>query len=174
MTIPTPASPAGSSPSSGIAVRPLAAWALLALAATIVAFGFLSWIFPEFQTDFVNRFRVGTFTDLRVLVAPLLAVLLATRTGATLPQARLMSLVALAEYAAALLFGTLALLLGLAGRFDVGDRGGFYAFGGVVAGLGGLIVDLLLLALLALAGLYTLQAFTRLGGRLPTIDVRTD
>lgn len=176
MTTPNPPggpSPAGPRPTGlAVPVRPLTAWALLALVAAILFFAFLTWIFPPWSGAFLDRFRVGTFTQVAVLVGPLLAVLIAVRLGPPLPRARLMGLIALIEYAVAVILGTLAFLLTLATRFDGLDHG-IYAFGGVLAGLGSIVIDLLLLALLALAGLWTYQIFTGLGGRLPSINVRT-
>jgi hypothetical protein len=148
---------------------------LLALAAVIVLFNFLRWIFPPFQTDFLNRLDVGQFANLNVLVAPLLAMLVATKIGAQLAGARLMGLIALATYAAALLFGVLAFLLTIAEKFDGLDGlGGFYVFGAILQGLGSIVGELLLLGLLALAALWTYKIFTGLGGRLPALNVRTD
>lgn len=175
MTTPPPAgSPAGpgSNPSgTGIEVRPLTAWALLALAAAVIFFSFLNWIFPPSPGDFLGRFRVGSFTDLAVLAAPLLAVLVATRLGPPLRQARTMGLIAVVEYATALVLGVLAFLITIATRFD-GLSSGIYAFGGVLQALGHIVVDLLMLALLLLAGLWTYQIFTSLGGTLPRLNVK--
>ena len=175
MTTPNPEGappPARSAPSSGIAVRPLAAWALLALAGAIIIFGVLRWMFPASQfLSFAGRLGFETFVSIPVLVAPLLAVLLAARVNPVLPRARLITLIALIEYAAALLFGGLAFLLSIASRFD-GFEEGIYAFGGVLQALASLIIGLLNLALLALAGLYVLQVYTGLGGRL-AINVNT-
>ena len=58
------------------------------------------------------------------------------------------------------------------GRRFEGFEEGIYAFGGVLQALGSLILGLLYLALLALAGLYVLQVYTGLGGRL-AINVNT-
>lgn len=169
MTTPQPPGPAG----FAIPVRPLTAWALLALVAALLGFAFLGWIFPGHpDVSVLGRFDVARFTDLKVLVGPLLAVLIATRLGAPLRHARAMGLTALIEYAVALLLGLLAFLLTLVTRFD-GLHEGIYAVGGVLEGLGQIVVDLLLLALLALAGLWTYRMFTDLGGRLPHLKVRT-
>lgn len=164
-----------SSPGASIPVRTLTAWALLALAAVIVLFNFLQWIFPPFQTDFLARLDVSQFANLNVLVAPVLAMLLATKVGAQLANARLIGLIALATYAAALLFGLLAFLLTIADKFDsLSGLGGFYGFGAVLQGVGRILSELLLLSLLALAALWTYKIFTGLGGRLPALNVRTD
>lgn len=170
---PQPTPPAPATPGYGLPVRPLAAWALLLLAGTIIGFEFLSWIFPPFSGDFLDRFSFDRFTALQVLVGPLLAMLLGTRVGPVLPAAKLMGLIALIEYAAAVLLGALVFLITIATRFDnLGD--GIYAFGGVLHGLGGLAIDGLLLALLALAGLWTYQIYLRLGGTLPRVNIQTN
>lgn len=177
MTTPSsPASPSGppaGSPPASLPLRLLTAWALLALAGVIIFFSFLTWIFPSSEVDLLGRFRVEGFTGLTVLVAPLLALLVAVRVGPVLPEARLVGLVALIEYAAALLLGTLAFLITLAGQFD--DLGqGIYAFGGVLQAVGDILGTLLRLALLALAALWTYQLFTRIGGTLPQVNVHSE
>jgi hypothetical protein len=158
----------------GIPVRLLTAWALLALAGTIIFFGFLAWIFPPSPTDFPDRFEVDPFTNLIVLVAPLLAVLVATKLGPVLGSARLVGSIALIEYAVALVLGTLAFLVGLAGRFEGLEDEGIHAFGGVLQALGGVVETLLLLALLALAALWTYRIYTGIGGTLPRLNVQAD
>jgi hypothetical protein len=105
-------------------------------------------------------------------VAPLLAVLVAARLGPPIPRATLVGLVALIEYAVALVLGVLAFLVTLALQFD--DLGhGIYLLGGIVQRIGDILVTLLQLALLALAGLWTHRIFAGLGGRLPGLDPRT-
>jgi hypothetical protein len=159
---------------TGIPLRPLTGWALLALAGTIIFFGFLAWVFPPSPTDFPDRFGVDDFTNLIVLGAPLLAVLIATKLGPVLTSARLMGSIALIEYAVALVLGTLAFLIGLAGRFEGLHEDGVYAFGGVLQALGGVLETLLLLALLALAALWAYRIYTGIGGRLPRLNVQAD
>jgi hypothetical protein len=172
---PEGSSASGGRPSTtGIPLRLLTAWALLALAAVVVGFAFLRWIFPESSIAFINRFRVADFANHTVLVAPLLAMLVASRLGAPLRGAKLMGVVALATYAAALLFGTVSFLVTIAPKFDVAGQGWFHGFGAVVQGLGSMLVELLLLALLALAALWTYKLYTGLGGRLPALSVQTD
>ncbi len=177
MTTPTPAgahASGGNAPSAGIPVRSLTAWALLALAAAVVLFAFLRWIFPEVERSFIDRFSVTDFANHTVLVAPLLAMLVASKLGPAVDRARTMGLVALGTYAAALLLGVVSFLATVAEKFDLAGRGAFYGFGGVLQGLGSVAIEVLLLALLALAALWTYKLFTDLGGRLPAISVRTD
>lgn len=161
-------------PGGGIPLRPLTAWALLTLAGTIIVFGFLDWIFPVGPRDFPDRFGVGAFTELVVLVAPLLAMLIASKVGPVLAQAKLVGSVALIEYAVALLLGTLAFLITLAGRFDGLHEDGFYAFGGALQAVAGILETLLLLALLALAALWTYRIYTGIGGRMPQLNVQAE
>lgn len=172
MTTPAPAGdePSGTPAGAGLPLRSLTAWALLALAAITVIFGFLYWFFPTFSQPFLDRFRVDTFANITVLVAPLLAMLVATRIGPVLRGAKLMGLLALATYAAALLFGVVAFLVSIADKFNVAGLGVYYAFGSVLQGLGNVITELLLLGLLTLAALWTYGIFTGLGGQLPKVN----
>jgi hypothetical protein len=176
MTTPTPAGnqppPAGNPSGPGLPVRPLTAWALLALAAVVVLFAFLRWIFPPFPQ--ATRFSVGSFANTTVLVMPLLAMLVATRIGPVLRSAKLMGLVALAIYGVALLFGVVSFLVTIADNFDVGDRSAYYAFGTILQGFGDLLAEVVLLGLLALAALWTFKLFTEIGGKLPVVNVQTD
>jgi hypothetical protein len=176
MTTPTPAGDPrlGGSRGGGIPLRSLTAWALIALAGTIIFFGFLAWIFPPSPTDFPDRFGVDDFTNLLVIGGPLLAVLIATRLGPVLGSARLIGSLALIEYVVALVLGVLAFLVGLAGRFEGLHEEGVYAFGGVLQALGGVLETVLLLALLALAALWTYRIYTGIGGTLPRLNVQTD
>jgi len=167
----TPSGAGSQVPGGALALRTLTAWALLALAGLLILFGFLTWILPARELDLVARFDTGPFTSLAVLVAPLLAVLVAARLGPPIPRATLVGLVALIEYAVALLLGVLAFLVTLALQFD--DLGhGIYVFGSILQRIGDILVTLLQLALLALAGLWTHRIFTGLGGRLPGRDLR--
>jgi len=168
MSHPTDPAGSGPAPDAGLPLRLLTAGALVALAGLVIVFGFLEWIFPPFRRDFLDRFDPDPFVSVIVLVAPLLAVLVAARLGRPLRLARLIGQVALVEYAAALVLGALGFLLTLVGRFD--DLGsGIYAFGSVLQRLGDLLITLLLLGLLALAGLWTYRIAGSLGGRLPRL-----
>lgn len=161
MTTPNPAAnepqTAGGSAGAGLPIRSLTAWALLALAAVIIIFAFLRLIFAPFPQDFLDRFSVGSFINLTVLAAPLLALLLATKVGPVVQGAKLMSFVALGTYALALLFGGISFLFTIVDKFNVGDRGAYYVFGAVLQGLGDFIRELILLALTALVALWTYQ-----------------
>lgn len=175
MTTPNPRSPAGGGASgTALPVRSLTAWALLALAAVTVAFAFLRWIFPPSPLGFIDRFSVTNVANITVLVAPLLAMLVATKLGPALARAKLMGTVALATYGVALLLGVVSFLVTIAEKFDVAGRGAYYAFGYILQGIGGLVVELLLLGLLALAALWTYKVFAALGGKLPAVNLQTD
>lgn len=167
----TSATPADGPGPSGIPLRAVTAWVLLALAGAVIAFGFLGWIFPPSRAGILERFSAVQVTGTTVLVAPLLAVLVATRLGRPLSQMRLIGLLALVEYLVALLLGSLAFLITMATRFD-DLAGGIYAFGGILSGLGDIVISLLRLALLAVAALWTYQLFRGGGGRLPQFEIR--
>lgn len=175
MTTPSPAtgaSEAAQSPSGGLPVRLLTVWALLALAAVVVFFQLMRWIFPPTSLDFLHRINVEQFANPYVLVAPMLAVLLAAKVGTALRSASVVSLAATLIYSAALLFGGLAFLLTIAQKFDGLDRlQGIHTFGAALWGLGSLIYELILVALLALGALWSFTIFRSLGGKLPTLSV---
>ena len=170
MTTPTPSSGASlgrvtSSP------RALAIWALLVWAALQLFFTFLLWIFPTSVISFTGRSQGAfmTFASLLTIAVPVLAVLLATHVEPALPEARLVALIALIEYAFALLFGALTFLIGLGSAFsDLDDPdGALYSFGEALAGIRYLVMGVVQLGLLAIAALIVYRTFTALGGRLP-------
>jgi hypothetical protein len=169
MTTPTSASSSGEPSVGGYSARTLTAWALLALAALLVLFNVLRWIFPPNDISFTSRVGVEQFANTFVLVAPLLAMLVATKLGTALAGTRLMGLIALATYAVALVFGILAYLITIVDKLDPSGREGFFAFGYILQGLGDLIWELVLLALLALAALWTYSLHRAAGGKLPKI-----
>ncbi len=174
MTTPNPATGTSedAQSSGGLPVRLITVWALLALAAVVVVFQFLRWIFPPTYLEFLNRISVEQFANPYVLVAPMLAVLLATKVGPRLPGASLVSLLATAIYGFALLFGGLAFLLTIAQKFDGLDRlDGLRTFGAVLWGIGSIVYELILVALLALGALWSFTFFRNLGGKLPTVTV---
>ena len=93
-------------------LRPLFAWALLGYAALEIFFTFANWFKPA-GGSFAARAQGADFTTLVSIGFPLLAVLIATQLKPVLGHARLITLVALGELAAVLLFGTLAFLIGM-------------------------------------------------------------
>ena len=143
--------------------RQLAAWALVAYTGLHLVFVFLDWVLPG--GAFGARSAGAGFTSLVELALPLLAVLLATGLTPELPSARLISAVALAEYAFAVAFGALAWLLGLSSSGGGGARGAFDSLEYVALGL-------LRLGLAALAGRVVYGTWVRLGGTLPVKIVR--
>src|SRR5262245_2200963 len=102
--------------------RRLGAWALVGYTGLYLVFAFFGWVLPD--GSFGARSAGAGFTSLVELALPLIAVLLATGAGIAyaLPDAKLITTVALIEYAVAVLFGALAWLLGLS---EAGDDGAF-------------------------------------------------
>ena len=141
--------------------RQLAAWALVGYAGLHLAFAFLNWLLPD-GGSLGRRSAEAGFTSLVELSFPVIAVLLASRVSPTLPQAKLITGIALAEYAIAIGFGTIALLIGL-GAMDANylrPSDGLDVVTYFVLGLGRL-------GLVLLAGFVTYQAYNALGGSLP-------
>lgn len=159
------------SPTGGSAIsrtlaspRALAAWALLGYAALALFFAFFLWLLPNGGTLFSDRSAGAGFRSLTLIALPVLAVLLAAYVTPELPLARLMALVAMVEYLAILFFGLITLLIGLGPVFNrVSTVGGFFAaLDYLFLGLGALI-------LAAIASYVCFRAYTRLGGRLPSM-----
>lgn len=161
MSNPTP--PAG--PGTESVLRFLTAGTLLALGGLVILFGLTTWVFLVASVDSLPRFSPDPFTSVTVLVAPLLAVLVATRMSPVLPMAKLFGVVALLEYAAAFVFGTLGLLLSMVDRLaQISD--GLHPFADTVQYAGFVMVSLVELGLLVLAMLWTYHLFRHAGGRL--------
>jgi hypothetical protein len=142
------------------APRALAAWALLAFTALFLFFTFFSWLLGP--GSFSGRSASAGFRNLFEMALPVLAVILATYIAPVLPGARVMAVIALAEYAVALFFGVITLLIGLGAVLDNVDTAwdSFNALQYLVMGLAAL-------ALIAIAAYVTLRAFLSLGGRVP-------
>jgi hypothetical protein len=162
MSFPSPTGGSAMSRTLG-SPRALAAWALLGYAALALFFAFFLWLLPNGGT-FSDRSAHAGFRDLILIALPVLAVLLAAYVTPELPLARLMALVAMIEYLAILFFGLITLLIGLGAVFDHVDTvGGFFgALAYLFLGLGALI-------LAAIASYVCFRAYTRLGGRLPSM-----
>ncbi|HZM75272.1 MAG TPA: hypothetical protein VFC19_06075 [Candidatus Limnocylindrales bacterium] len=129
-------------------LRPLFAWALLGYAAIDIFFTFANWFKPT-GGGFSARAQGADFTTLISVGFPLLAVLIATQLKPVLSTARFVTLTALGELAAVLVFGSMAFLVGLPNAVlhnDAVSMGGFVIFS--VAGL----------AFAALAGFACLRA----------------
>jgi len=144
--------------------RTLAAWALVGYAALHLFFTFLLWITPNGNT-FSGRSAgaYADFTNLLIMAFPVLAVVLAAYLAPAVGGARILTLVALFEYAVSLFFGLLTFLIGMGAVFDSVDDAddGLRAFQYVVMGFA-------TLALIAVAAYIVVRAFIALGGRLPT------
>ncbi|ROO51666.1 hypothetical protein EDC02_6551 [Micromonospora sp. Llam0] len=114
-------------------LRELAAAVLLGATAVFLFTALLDLLVPYrlgFGPGFARRSAdsFGNFVNLATIGFPLLAVLLATHLTPELGRARLMTLVALVEYAVAAVFGGLfGLLVGFVVLVDDTIRGGFQA-----------------------------------------------
>lgn len=95
-----------------IPLRPLFAWALLGYAAIEIFFTLARWMEPS-DAGFFSRAAGADFTTLITVGFPILAVLLATWIQPALGMAKPIALAALAEYAAILVLGAMAFVLGL-------------------------------------------------------------
>ncbi|MEU8085910.1 hypothetical protein AB0B57_20160 [Micromonospora sp. NPDC049101] len=97
-------------------LRELAALALLGANAVFLFVGLLRLIAPN--GSFTERAgdAFDRFVGLEAVVLPLLAVLLATHISPVVPKAKLITQVALGEYAASAVIGTLTLLISTVGR----------------------------------------------------------
>ena len=148
------------------APRALAAWALLAYTALFLFFVFFSWLLGP--GSFTGRSASAGFRNLFELAFPVVAVIIATYITPVLPGARVMALIALAEYAFALFFGVITLLIGLIGVLSNVNTAwdSFNALQYLVMGVAALV-------LIAIAGYLTLRAYQSLGGRVPTFTPRT-
>ncbi|MET8528903.1 hypothetical protein [Micromonospora sp. NPDC005172] len=99
-------------------LRELGAFALLGANAVFLFVGLLRLISPADYTDFTGRAgsSFSMFIGVEAVVLPLLAVLLATHVAPVLPKAKLITQVALGEYAFSALLGTLTMLIWTVGR----------------------------------------------------------
>jgi hypothetical protein len=165
MTTPPPAQPdyPAAAPRAKLDLTPrsLAAWALVGYTALHLMFSFFDWVLPDGGT-FAGRSAAADFRSLFVMAMPLVAVLLAVHVSPPLDQAKLISAVALVEYAVSLLFGLFTLLIGLGAVFDGSMRYANFVFDAMsylVLGIAGL-------ALIAVAAWVALRAFTQSGGTI--------
>ncbi|MEH1169741.1 hypothetical protein V6V47_30615 [Micromonospora sp. CPCC 205539] len=96
-------------------LREVGALALLGANAVFLFVGLLRLLAPTDYSSFTGRAgsTFFTFIGLESVILPLLAVLLATHISPVLPKAKLITQVALGEYAASALLGTLTLLVWL-------------------------------------------------------------
>jgi hypothetical protein len=148
--------------------RALAAWALVGYAALHLFFAFFDWLLPGDGT-FTGRSAIAGFTNLFVMAMPVVAVLLAVHVAPVLSHAKLIAAVALVEYALSLVFGVFALLIGVGAVVDGPINNSNDAFDALAY----FVMGAAALALIAVAGWATYQAFVRLGGSLPVPVNRT-
>ncbi len=101
-------------PMTTAAPRQLAAWGLVVYTGLYLVFVFFNWVLPDGRY-FGARSASANFTALVELALPLAATLLATGAGlaTAVPAARLITAIALVEYAVAIVAGALAWLIGL-------------------------------------------------------------
>ncbi|MGW3786994.1 hypothetical protein ACWD5Z_20585 [Micromonospora chokoriensis] len=99
-------------------LRELAALALLGANAVFLFVGLLRLIAPNDYSSFTDRAgsTFYSFIGVEAVALPLLAVLLATHISPVLPKAKLITQVALVEYAVSAFFGTLTMLIWTVGR----------------------------------------------------------
>ncbi|MGQ5260254.1 hypothetical protein ACTWLT_05800 [Micromonospora sp. ZYX-F-536] len=99
-------------------LRELAALALLGANAVFLFVGLLRLLSPNDYSDFTGRAgsTFFAFVGVEAVALPLLAVLLATHISPVLPKAKLITQVALGEYAVSALLGALTMLIWTVGR----------------------------------------------------------
>ncbi|MEV4655450.1 hypothetical protein [Micromonospora sp. NPDC049301] len=99
-------------------LRELGALALLGANAVFLFVGLLRLLSPNDYSSFTDRAGNAffAFVGLEAVALPLLAVLLATHVSPVLPKAKLITQVALGEYAVSALLGTLTMLIWTVGR----------------------------------------------------------
>ena len=149
------------------APRSLAAWALVGYAGLHLAFAFFDWILPGTGTLSV-RSAGASFTSLAEMAMPVIAVLLATQVQPMLSSAKLIATIALVEYAVIVVLGLLTLLIGVGAVADA-RIGSAHQSLDVLAYF---VLGLGRLALAAIAGIVSYQAFTRLGGSISVGSTR--
>ncbi|MFC7246861.1 hypothetical protein ACFQO7_30660 [Catellatospora aurea] len=141
-------------------LRLLFTLALLGYVALHLGFQFLRWILPAENTTLISRSQSSGFLDLFLMALPLLAVLIATHLSPQLPGSKIFALVALIEYAAAVVLGGVTFLIGL------GGLGWVDTFPETIDALGHVVLTIARLGLVALAGYAVLRVFLALGGRV--------
>jgi hypothetical protein len=136
--------------------RTLAAWALVSYVAVYLFVTFLVWLVPT-GGSLADRSAGVDFTSLLVMAMPVVAAVLAGYLAPPVPGARLLTIVALLEYAVALFFGIITFLLGLTSTFRE-----VLSAGGTIGTFRYVVLGLAELGLVAVAAYVTFVAFTRL------------
>jgi len=158
MTTPTPST--GTSAARMLSSpRNLAAWALVGYVALFLFFEFFQWILPG--GSFSTRSANADFRSILIMGLPVLAVVLAVHVAPVVAGARLIAAIALLEYAVAVFFGLITLLIGLGAVFDRVDSAS-----DSIGALGYLVLGLAELGLIAIAALVVWRAYSGLGGTL--------
>jgi len=145
----------------GVRLRSLVSWAIIAYVGADLFFDFFDWVLPVNKFDeFTRRSYLAGFLGVTTLGLIVLAVILgAVMRGSS---GRLIAMVALAELAVILVFGTLAWLVGFGFAFDDVNNA-HETFGA----LRYLIQTPLLIAITALAAMWVMNVYTGAGGRMP-------
>ncbi|GAA1419130.1 hypothetical protein ACFQZ4_39790 [Catellatospora coxensis] len=141
-------------------LRLLFTLALLGYVALHLGFQFPHWILPAQNTTLISRSQSAGFLDLFLMAFPLLAVLIATHLSPQLPGSKIFALVALIEYAVAVVLGGVTFLIGL------GGLGWVDTFPETIDALGHVVLAIARLGLVTLAGYAVLRVFLALGGRV--------
>jgi hypothetical protein len=122
-----PDAPPGDGQSAGQVTKPLrelVAFVLLGAAALLLFVGLIDLLVPFGESDSFSDRAGNSFFDfagIEVIVLPVLAVLLATHIAPAVPKAKLITQVALVEYAVAALFAAIAVLAWLVGALADGQ-----------------------------------------------------
>jgi hypothetical protein len=106
-------------------LREPVALVLLGANALLLFVGLIRLLTPGIIDTFTGRAwsAFGSFVGVESIVLPVLAVLLATHLSPVLPKAKLITQVALGEYAAAAGLGVLTFLIALVGLLAEGREG---------------------------------------------------
>ncbi|WP_203914188.1 hypothetical protein [Rhizocola hellebori] len=123
-------------------LRPLFAWALLAYAGAEIFFIGVSWWLPGAGDNLLQRSYRTDPTTLTTVGLPILALLISAWLKPALGSAKLVAVVALAEYLIILLFGFFTFMLGLLHIIDFVDSSSdlVAAYSHIVFALLGLVI----------------------------------
>lgn len=139
--------------------RTLAVWGLLGVAGLSLFFDFLVWVSASSFTH-GSANAVAEFTNPVVLGMAVVAVLLASKVGPALGNARQVAMIALSELAAGVFFGLIAWLVGLGALGDLNGIGVLkYLFLGLAS-----------IALAAIGGLIVYGFYSEAGGKLAWVS----
>ncbi|MEO3775247.1 hypothetical protein ABGB16_00040 [Micromonospora sp. B11E3] len=136
-------------------LRELIALVLLGANAVLLFTGLIRLLAPTEYSSFDGRAAItfSTFAGIEASVLPVLAVLLVTHLAPVTPRAKLITQVALGEYAFGALFGGLTFLVSTVGRLADGE---------VLDAFLGLLTRLAMLAIFAAAGFVVFKVWSTL------------